>query len=136
MQCDVVTLQILNAKMTQSPNSFVIGHHETTYQAKASLESLYSRKYTKACNEWRDPSPRLNAWTTQLRRNIAAVASRWRHCVRFDRAGNRTSDHSHQERCLSPLRYPAGNNILTLSHFGWKIATACYNHCTYSNKRL
>ena len=28
-------------------------------------------------NEWRDPSPQLSAWTTQLQRNIAAVASRW-----------------------------------------------------------
>ena len=28
--------------------------------------------------------------TTQLRRNVAAVESRWQHCVRFDRPGNRT----------------------------------------------
>ena len=39
----------------------------------------------EACIEQRDPSPRLNAWTTQLRRNIAAVARRWRRCARFDR---------------------------------------------------
>ena len=38
--------------------------------------SLYSRHYAEACNEWRDPSPRHNAWATQLRRNVAAVASR------------------------------------------------------------
>ena len=36
--------------------------------------SLYSRYYTKARNEWWVLSPRLSAWTTQLRRNIA----RWR----------------------------------------------------------
>ena len=50
----------------------------------------YSRYYSEACNEWRDPSPRLSAWTAQLRKNIAAVASRWRHNVRFDRPGKRT----------------------------------------------
>ena len=42
--------------------------------------SLYSRYYVEACNEWRDPSPRLSVWTTQLGRNIAAMASCWRHC--------------------------------------------------------
>ena len=36
---------------------------------------LYSRYYAEACNEWRGPSPRLSAWATQLRRNIAAVAT-------------------------------------------------------------
>ena len=56
---------------------------------------LYSRYYAEACNEWRDPSPLLSAWATQLRRNIAAVASRWRHCVRFDRPGNRTPNLTH-----------------------------------------
>ena len=43
--------------------------------------SLYSRYYAKACNEWRGPYPQLSAWTTQLRRNVAAVANRWRHCA-------------------------------------------------------
>ena len=38
---------------------------------------LYSRYYAEACNEWRGPSPRLSAWTTQPRRIVAAVASRW-----------------------------------------------------------
>ena len=38
--------------------------------------SLYSRYYAEACNEWRDPSPQLSAWATQLRRSVAAVASR------------------------------------------------------------
>ena len=54
---------------------------------------LRSRYYTEACNEWRDPSPRLSVWTTQLRRNIAAVASRWRHSVQFDRPRNPTQNH-------------------------------------------
>ena len=43
--------------------------------------SLYSRYYADACNEYRGPSPRLSTWATQLRRNVAAVASHWRHCV-------------------------------------------------------
>ena len=41
---------------------------------------LYWRYYVEACNVSRDPSPRLSVWTTQLRRNVAAMASRWRHC--------------------------------------------------------
>ena len=43
--------------------------------------SLYSPYYAEACNELRGPSPRLSAWATQLRRNVATVASRWRHCA-------------------------------------------------------
>ena len=31
--------------------------------------------YAGACYEWRGPSPRLSVWATQLRRNVAAVAS-------------------------------------------------------------
>ena len=43
--------------------------------------SLYSPYYAKACNEVRGPSPRLSAWATQIQKNIATVASDWRHCV-------------------------------------------------------
>ena len=39
-------------------------------------------------SEWRGPTPRLNAWTTQLRRNVTAVASRWLLCVGFDLPGS------------------------------------------------
>ena len=39
-------------------------------------------------SDWRGPTPRLSAWATQVRRNVAAVASRWLHCVLFDRSGN------------------------------------------------
>ena len=49
--------------------------------------SLYMCYYAEACNEWRGSSPRLSAWAAQLRRNVASVASRWRHCIRFDRPG-------------------------------------------------
>ena len=37
--------------------------------------SLYSLHCADACNEWWGPSPRLSALATQLRRNVAAVAS-------------------------------------------------------------
>ena len=57
---------------------------------------LYSQYYAEACNEWQGPFPRFSAWATQLRRNIAAVASRWRHCIRFDRPGNRIPDLAHR----------------------------------------
>ena len=40
----------------------------------------------KPGNEWRDL--RLSNWTTQLRRIISAVASRWHRCVRYYRPGN------------------------------------------------
>ena len=49
--------------------------------------SLYSPYYAEACNEWRGPSPRLSAWATQLRKNVATVASRWRHCVNLTGPG-------------------------------------------------
>ena len=45
------------------------------------ISSFYSRYYAEACNELRGPSPRLSAWATELRRNVAAVASRWQHCA-------------------------------------------------------
>ena len=38
--------------------------------------SLHSPYYAEACNEWQGPSPRLGARATQLRRNVAALASR------------------------------------------------------------
>ena len=36
---------------------------------------------SKHGSEWRGPTPSLSAWATQVRRNVAAVASRWLHCV-------------------------------------------------------
>ena len=49
--------------------------------------SLYSPYYAETCNELRGPSPRLSAWATQLRRNVATVASRWRHCANLTGPG-------------------------------------------------
>ena len=42
----------------------------------------------KRGSEWQGPTPRLSARAMQLQRNVAAVASRWLHCVRFDRPAN------------------------------------------------
>ena len=39
----------------------------------------YSRDITP--NRLARPSARLSAWATQLPKNLAAVASRWRHCA-------------------------------------------------------
>ena len=49
--------------------------------AQKIISSLYSPYYAQACNEWRGPPPRLSAWATQLRTNVATVASRWQHCA-------------------------------------------------------
>ena len=45
--------------------------------------SLYLRITPKrvTTNELRGPFPRLSAWATPLRKNVATVASRWRHCA-------------------------------------------------------
>ena len=56
----------------------------------------YARSNTlKRVTRGRGPSPLLCARPTQLRRNIATVASRWRHC-RFYRPWHRTPDLPHQ----------------------------------------
>ena len=52
-------------------NAYLCGFIVTKSQMKSLLQSRY---YTKACNEWRGQSPRLSAWTTQLPRNVTAVA--------------------------------------------------------------
>ena len=54
--------------------------------------SLGSRYCAEACNEWRDTTSRHSAWAIHLRRSVVAVASRWRHCVQFDRPGNRANN--------------------------------------------
>ena len=46
--------------------------------------------YAEACNEWRNPSPRLSAEQPSSA-YIGAVASRWRPRVHID-PGNRTQD--------------------------------------------
>ena len=93
---------------------------ETTWirvsnQIKSLLHSPY---YTEACNEWRGPSPRLSAWATQLRRNVAAVASRWRHCA--DLTGPGIEPHtSRTENVRLATELMAGTNK---SMIVWNIA--------------
>ena len=66
------------------------------------LPSHISRQIVRvkfSCSRVAGRSPRLSGWATQLRRNVAVVANRWRYCVRFDQPGKRTPDLLHQERC-------------------------------------
>ena len=65
---------------------FVFKFHIAGYVKKIK-SSLYSRYYDEACNEWRGSSPLLSAWTIQLRRNVATMASRWRHCADLNGPG-------------------------------------------------
>ena len=61
----------------------------------------------------------------KLRKNIAAVASLWLHCVRFDRLGNRTPNLPRQKRCLLPLLLPA--KTMPFTHH--KIVTYLQRFC-------
>ena len=71
-------------------------HINTKYFATKRNENLgYFRYDAEACNKCLGMI-RLSAWATNLRRNITAVASRWRRCVQFDRRGNRSIDLPHR----------------------------------------
>ena len=74
---------MLVAKTKKKRNSDSISdiNPGTSSKKNQILIAAYPRYYAATCNEWRGPSPRLSAWTTQLRRNVAAVVSRWRHCA-------------------------------------------------------
>ena len=67
---------------------FLSALYITCWKEKSNLH--YTRDITTNGNEWRGPSARVRAWATQLQRNAAVVANRWRH-RRLDRPGNRTS---------------------------------------------
>ena len=88
---------------------------EQKIKIKSSSNSLY---YAEAPNEWRGPSLRLSAWATQLRRNAAAVASRWRHC-RFDRSGIE-SQISRTESVRLATRTKGFKNLNCFFFFRWK----------------
>ena len=74
--------------------------------------SLYPRYFAEACNEWRRPSPLLSAWVTQLRRNVATVASRWRHCA--DLTGPGIEPHTSRTDSVRLTTELTGDNILKL----------------------
>ena len=73
--------------MQQNHVTAVYNFSELTHKGIATIlikkikSSLYSRYFAEACNECRGPFSRLGAWGTQLQRNVAAVASGWRHCA-------------------------------------------------------
>ena len=66
----------------------VVAMAEVTDSLSQIKSSLYPRHHAEVRNEGRGPSPRLGAWATQLRKNTAVVASRWRHYIRFEPPGN------------------------------------------------
>ena len=71
--------------------STMAAHNYFFFLIKSNLDYTCFIKFVvvpKRSSEWQGPTPRLSAWATQLQRNVAAVASRWLHCVRFDRPGN------------------------------------------------
>ena len=70
---NVIENRISNPGVPKKP------HHPVNTQLKLKVKSsLHYRYYAKACNEWRRriSSPRLSVWATQLRTNVAAMASR------------------------------------------------------------
>ena len=69
----------------------------TTFLNLLLYSSLY---YAKACKKFAGPiSASLGAgWHSSFRRNVAAVPSRWQHCVRFHWPGIWTSDLPLQRR--------------------------------------
>ena len=77
-----------------------------TKTSKQFKSSWYSRYYVERWIEWR-LSPPLSAWTTQLRRNVAAVASRTRPCVQFERARE-----SNPRPLATICRYHSANRLV------------------------
>ena len=72
----------------------------SVYQNQKSNLSLYSLYYAEACNELAGLHLRVIApgQHSFFRRNVAAVASCWQHCVRFDRLKIWTSKLPPQKR--------------------------------------
>ena len=72
-------------------SNYMAAHIYTFFLIKSILDYTRFIEFVvvpKPDSEWQGPTPRLSAWATQLQRNVAAVVSRWLHCVRFDRPGN------------------------------------------------
>ena len=74
---------------------------------------MYSSYYAEACDEWRGPFPPLSAWSTQLRRNVVMMASRWRHCV--DLTGPRIEPQTSRTDSLVGLVLAFHQSIYPLS---------------------
>ena len=93
----------------------------------------YSPYHAQACDALRGQSPQLSAWATyssfELRKNMAAVASRWRLRVSFDQRGNRTQTSRTGSNIVTttptdyygscfpiPTYILIGNNLVRLYH--------------------
>ena len=97
----------MNRQETAEEEQAALTHSPSKIDCHLQNQTIsYWQYYAEACNEWRDPSPRHSAWTTQLRTNVAVVASRWRQHVRFERTRNRSPDVPRRQRCLSPQCQP------------------------------
>ena len=63
------------------------------FRATAGLKFKSNLHYTRIITPKRVTNDGIHlrdsvpAWATQLRRNVAAGANRWRNCIRFDRPG-------------------------------------------------
>ena len=71
-----------------SDSIFLKSPSSTEIKSKSNL-SLYSLNYVEACYEFAGPiSASLHPGNTApiFRRNVTAVASRWQHCVQFERS--------------------------------------------------
>ena len=56
-----ITINYLVGQVKAGAQMLQVGY----IKSKKIKSSLFSWHYAKACNEWRDPSPRLCAWTAQ-----------------------------------------------------------------------
>ena len=96
----------------------------------------YTRRITPKCDELRGPSPRLSAWATQLRRNVAAVASRWRHCVDLTGPGIEPQT-SRTDSVRLATELTAGHALFINTKINeFSLETCCESHCQFYGSKL
>ena len=82
---DVAVKQLRRRSFLNSGVSAVtMAAHKFFFYIKSNLDCNRFIKFVvvpKRGSEWQGLTSRLSAWATQLQRNVAAVASRWLHCV-------------------------------------------------------
>ena len=83
----------------------------------------------------RGPSLRLNAWAAQLRRNVAMVASRWRHCVDLTGLGIEPQTSRTDSVRLATELTAGQNELYTVTQYSLK-TTASYSrvHLMYEKR--
>ena len=84
-----VQIELGGGRLIVTIHTFLVKYHLII-----SHLSLYSLYYAEACNEFAGGHLRFLALAqhSSFWRNVAAVASRWQHCVRFDRPEIWTSE--------------------------------------------